>query len=372
MWMRVDGTLTSWPQGRPLTELIDFFKEHHILAAVQAQPEQTVDVRLLVDDESRVATSRRVKLIPGLELEDLLAEIERRFGCRVVVGDDDAPEQEQGEDDADEEPDVRAVTILSGSAGQAAWLARHLDEPLVVLTGEGFSTVLTEEGDSLPEPETWPEGRVVQLRGAAPECQVLAGEGEHAVGRTPWFAPVTLTPAGLTGETRALRDDLAGSKLLTELPGSSEAAGAALDAAHGSPAALLAALGQPESVARFLSGELAAHEVPDVVVVTPPNTTQTLKLVADDVMQENIAPVVDGLDQAVGDFEHWVDSAEAEHPVTVRAVSVLEVVGGVALMVLGLRGSGGWKVLGLLGGAGIAASGASELVVYQLLRRRRA
>lgn len=391
-WKRVDGALLGWDDERPLSDFTDYLERHRILAVVDGEGGDVVALRFLVDDEERVATSHGDSLSSGIDLEDLIADIGAAFQVEAEAGgysnadigepgatvredelegiegiglDDDvldgAFEHGCGEDGCacSQGAGIRAVTLLDGGVSEVAAVARELGEPIVVLPLAGRSAVLTEEGDSLPLTGDTTSVQLLSLDGRA----ALIVESGDVMASVSWGVPRTLTPSECDGAAAQALTELARDEeladVVAELGGQSEQISAAIDPVDGGPQALLEVLDVPGPVWEFLVGERAAHEVADVVVITPPTTRETLSYLVDDVVQE--ARIASRLDQY-----------EREHPVATRAPSASAILIGTGLAAFGAVKTTGVVRAALIGAGGfIAANGLAGLSITEVLRSSR-
>lgn len=381
-WQRVDGALFGWDPNRPITDFTDYLERHRILACVDGDDGGFFAVRFLVDDEERVAISKGSALASGIDLTDLIADIATTFdvdaaaGEHVALANEEAFDQEiaeledlgASEEDAELEHDhenghdvggdgIRAVTILSGGVMEVAALARRLGEPIVVRPLDGRSIVLTEEGDSLPAADEI----------GAPSLQILnlaerfaaLYEDDSVIASVSWGVTRTVTPSGVKGAAAEALDGLTHDTDLAEavsaLGGDSSAITAALNPVEGSPDSLLAALGASDSVWEFLSDECAAHEVEDVVVITPPTRGETLSYLVGEVIPDT--PIVERFEEL-----------ERDHPVATRAPSASAILIGSGLAAFGLTRAKGVTRSLLVGiGGVIVANGIAGLSITELI-----
>lgn len=395
IWQRVDGALFDWHPDRPLTEFLDYLELHRILACVDSTEDaQTIRLRFLVDDEERVAVSDGEALSSGIDLQDLIEDIGASFAVTGYAGEHEVVAEDAGGPEPTDDvahvnnqsamgtdacgegcgchagggAGLRAVTILRGGVAEVASLSRSLDEPIVVRPLEARSAILTEEGDSFPTSEDWPEVPSLQIYGAPPRFAALYEDAEAWVAIS-WEGRRALTPANLGGPAEEALQGLARDEDAAELlaamgGGDVTSVEAALHPVTGGPAALIGSLGLSSELWEFLAGERAAHEVEDVVVITPPSRGESLGYLVDDVLPE--AEIVE---KFVGRFSEM----EREHPVATRAPSATAVAVGGGLLALGLtRAKGVPRVLLVATGGAVIANGLLGLSVAELVRNVRA
>lgn len=385
-WTRAEGTLYRWNTPRPLSDLTDYLEKHRILASVDCGDEDIIQIRFLVDDDERVATSKRSALRPGLDLQDLVADIAHTFGVDALVEDYTVVGEESADEGEPDEPDdlreralaaldshphdeggaqgdgIRAVTVLTGGVPEVARLARKLDEPIMVLPCESLSVVLTEEGDSFPNNLYWAQIPTVQVFSAAGHPTMIA-EAEGATVAVSWGGQRLTTPSGLSGAAAEALAELSGdadvATLVAAVGGDPAEIEKALHPESGSVTDLLAALGVPSDVREFLEGDRAAHDVPNVVVVTPPTTGETLRYLVDEAFPEG------GIVEVISDYEN-------DHPVMARVPAVAGGVVGGALIAYGILRASEWrKVIALVGGGALIVNALAELSAFEMLKRAR-
>lgn len=394
-WQRVDGALFDWNPERAFTELLDYLERHRIVTCVDSSENaQAVRLRFLVDDEERVAISDGEDLASGIDLADLIEDIGASFAVTGYAGEHEIPSGDEGgphpaddEADAPDEPaaeplacgedcdchsgggaGLRAVTILRGGVAEVASLSRSLDEPIVVRPLEGRSAVLTEEGDSFPTSDDWPDVPSLQIYGAHPLFAALYEDAEAWVA-VSWEGTRALIPADLSGLAAGALKSLARDEAVAELlaamgDGDVQAVEVALHPVTGGPAALLDSLGFSAELWEFLAGERAAHEVEDVVVITPPTPRETLGYLVDEALPET---------EIVDKFVDKFTELERDHPVATRAPSATALVVGSGLLAFGLsRTKGVPRVILVAAGGAVLANGLAGLSLAELLRNARA
>lgn len=389
-WNRIDGALFGWDEERPLGDFIGYLQNHRILSCVDHDGGVAVRVRFLVDDEERVAISSGSTLASGIDLKDLIEDIALTFDVDAMAGehevfeDDDDPHadtegehrlpggDEHGEDhelenaaceaegcSCEHGSGLRGVTVIPGGMSDVAALARRLDEPIVVLPLHGRNVVLTEEGDCLPSEHDLPKDPTLQVFGLEPDFALLL-DSPDAIVSVSWGVTRWLTPTDLDVDAAASLHDLARDRevaeLVAEFGGETDAVEAALNPVDGGPDALLASIDLPGAVWEFLTGERAAHEVDDVVVITPPTAGESLSYMVDDVLPET--PFVERLEEI-----------ERDHPVATRAPSASAILIGGGLAAVGLAQTKGVTRAVLVGiGGVIAVNGIAGLSLTELLR----
>lgn len=391
-WKRTDGTLLGWELQEQVGDVERYFAQHGILAVLEFHPlaDQILALRFLVDEEERVATLVGEDVVPGIELEELVADIADRFDVDVMVGDfsignvadDEEPAHEPGEPerapegDADhaepEEHDhggVRAITVLRWEPERAQALARATGHALRVGEARGRLVVLTDETEEAPpEVLTWPENRL-------PAVQVIAdGDLRTVVATRDADSTTVLT----WGASRSAVPGAAGAaELLAELSsdGPDAAVIAALDpevdpAAISSalagdpvsgPARLLAAFGLGADYAQFLAGTRQAADVPHTEVVEHVPPTR--------VVREKLSDVVEkpGELRAV----EIADTFERDRPVLARGLSAAMAATGVGVLIGASRERGVARRAGITVGVLLILNAVADLAIYRWLRGRR-
>lgn len=404
-WERIDGTLLGLDLRGQVAEIEGYFAGHGMLAVLDFHPDaaQTLALRLLADEEDRVATLAGDAVVAGLELEELVADIAQRFDVDVFIGDYSLAEESDGDepgDDSDTEVDaevddavgaaghehhddhehadheheddhaeMRAVTILDWEPERAHALARAAGVPLRVSQAHGRLVVLTSPGEEMPEVLTWKEGRLpaVQLLADGPVRTVVGVRDNESAAVMTWGATRSVLPQDAGGEAADLLATLASDATDLDVIGAvdpeadpAEVAAAMRLGAGAGPARLLAAFGLGEQYARFLDGELAGAAVPGSEVVEHVSAVR--------VVRERIADAAEKPAQT-GVME-LLDRLERDWPVPVRAVSVGVGALGACLLVRSARSRPARPALAVTG-AWLVAEACGELAFYTWLRRRR-
>jgi len=281
-WHRRSGLVTSVDGGAGRAG--GFLDGAMVVAVVETEPEypDAVTVTLAVDQQDRVAVvdDARTAIVAGPSLLELAERLAEACGGQVVFDEVVAGTEPQPSDDPrdpfDSEIDVatayvpdRSLVFTRAEVAQIGELAVAVDRPVLTAPLLDGRLALVSDGPALSALE-WPvslqPALVIEQGAAYPAVAVIDAGASHI---HTWDADATTVPgaADLAAIVRPLAEGILGPGALVEeiagiFPHADVAAvRAAIDGAGAGPAALIEALGFPETLVGFLGH---GADVPDL------------------------------------------------------------------------------------------------------------